>query len=414
MSRYIPFTSEEISMLTKTYQTPFYIYDESAIRNNVRRFYKAFSWVKGFTNFFAVKANPNPHILQLLKEEGMGVDCSSMAELVLAERVGFSGHEIMFTSNNTPIEEYKKALELGAIINLDDITHLFYLEEYAGLPNFLCFRYNPGALKKNANAIIGTPQEAKYGMTKDQIMEAISYATSKGVRRFGLHTMVVSNELKVEHLLETARIMFHLVQEVYLKTGVKIEFLDLGGGIGIPYRPQESPVDLEYFSETLHALYDKEILGKGVSHLRLTFECGRMVLGPYGYLVTKAIHRKHTYKEYVGVDACMANLMRPGMYGAYHEVSVLGKDKDTPLIKYDVVGSLCENNDKFAIDRVLPPIEVGDILVIHDAGAHGYAMGFNYNGKLKCAELLQEEKGTYRLIRRAETLDDYFATLVDF
>lgn len=408
----LPLTRKQIEEIIKTYPTPFHIYDEKGIRENAKRFYKAFSWVNDFKNYFAVKACPNPHILKILKEEGMGVDCSSLPELIMAEKVGILGGNIMFSSNDTPANEFKKAKELGAIINLDDITHIEMLEEVAGIPEIICFRYNPGPLRKSGvNTIIGKPEEAKYGMTKKQIFESYKIMKEKGVKRFGLHTMVVSNELDVGALVETARMLFGLAAEIYEKLGIKLEFVNLGGGIGIPYKPEEQAVNLEDLSRRIKILYEKKIVGNKLNPLKVVMECGRMVTGPYGYLVTRVIHEKHTYKEYIGVDACMANLMRPGMYGAYHHETVLGKENKPLDHTYDVVGSLCENNDKFAIDRKLPKIEIGDIIVIHDSGAHGFAMGFNYNGKLRSAELLLREDGSVEQIRRAETVDDYFATL---
>lgn len=407
----LPFDRARIEEIIKTHPTPFHIYDEKAIRENAKKFYNAFSWVNSFKNYFAVKALPNPYIMKILKSEGMGVDCSSLAELILSEKVGFKGEEIMFTSNETPAKEYKKAFELGAIINLDDISHIDYLEKtLERLPELLCFRYNPGP-NRTGNAIIGDPKEAKYGLTKEQLFEAYKIAKGKGVKRFGLHTMVASNELNANYIVETARMLIELVKEIKEKTGVLIEFINMGGGIWIPYKPEQKPVDLNYISEKVKQLYDELITKNQLTPLKIVFECGRMITGPYGYLVTTAIHKKDTYKKYIGVDACMANLMRPGMYGAYHHETVLGKENQPKTETYDVVGSLCENNDKFAIDRELPKIEIGDIIVIHDTGAHGYSMGFNYNGKLRSAELLLKPDGKIEQIRRAETLEDYFSTL---
>lgn len=392
----LPFNKQCIQKVIEKYPTPFHIYDEKGIRETCRSF--------PFKNYFAVKVNPNPYILRIVKEEGMGVDCSSLPELILAEKVGFRGEEIMFTSNDTPEGEFKKAKELGAIINLDDISHIPFLEEAAGIPDLICFRYNPGPSRKHSgNAIIGDPKEAKYGLTKPQIFEAYKIMKGKGVKRFGIHTMVVSNELRNEAFLETAQMMFELIAEISKEIGINFEFVNLGGGIGIPYKPDQEPVDLEYIAKKI-----KEIAPKG---LKIVMESGRAITGPYGYLVTTVIHKKNTYKEFVGLDACMANLMRPAVYGAYHHETILGKE-DAPLDHiYDVTGSLCENNDKFAIDRKLPEAEIGDILVIHDTGAHGHPMGFNYNGKLRSAELLLKEDGSVEQIRRAETIADYFATL---
>ncbi len=407
----LPFNKQKIEEIIKEHPTPFHIYDEKAIRENAKNFYQAFSWIKGFKNYYAVKACPNPYILKLLKEEGMGVDCSSLAELVLSEKVGFKGEEIMFTSNETPEKEYLKAYELGAIINLDDISHIEFLEQTLGeLPELLCFRYNPGP-ERTGNAIIGNPKEAKYGLTKKQLFEAYKIALEKGVKRFGLHTMVASNELNADYIIETARMLMELVVEVKDKLGIKLEFINMGGGIGIPYRPEQEPMDLNYVSKGIKKLYEELVEKNNLDPLRIVFECGRMITGPYGYLVTTVVHKKEIYKYYIGVDACMANLMRPGMYGAYHHETVLGKEDVPETETYDVVGSLCENNDKFAIDRKLPRIEIGDMIVIHDTGAHGYSMGFNYNGKLRSAELLLKGDGSVKQIRRAETIDDYFQTL---
>lgn len=412
MSTKLPFNKEQIEEIIKNHPTPFYIYDELGIRKNAKRFYKAFKWALNFKNYFAVKACPNPYIMKILKEEGMGTDCSSVPELILSEKVGIMGEDIMFSSNNTPLQEFKKARQLEAIINLDDITHIPILEEVAGIPEIICFRYNPGPLSKNqGNMIIGKPEEAKYGMTRKQLFEAYQIMRDKGVKRFGLHTMVVSNELNINALVEIAQMLFDLVVEIYEDLSIKLEFVNLGGGIGIPYRPEQKAVNLEEFSQRVKALYREKIVKSGFDGLKILTECGRMVTGPYGYLVTRVIHKKYTYKEYIGVDACMANLMRPGMYGAYHHETVLGKENEPLTSTYDVVGSLCENNDKFAIDRKFPKIEIGDIIVIHDTGAHGYAMGFNYNGKLKSTELLLKEDCSVEQIRRAETVDDYFATL---
>jgi diaminopimelate decarboxylase len=406
----LPFNLEQIQKIASEYPTPFYLYDEKAIRKNARNLLAAFDWAEGFKEFFAVKATPNPHLLRLLNEEGFGADCSSKAELILCERVGIQGEEIMFTSNETTADEYQKAHELGAINNLDDITHIDFLEETAGLPDLVSFRYNPGPLREG-NVIIGNPEDAKYGFTRDQLFEGFQKVKEKGVTRFALHTMVASNELNSDFFVETARMLFELAVELKREIGVQLEFVNLGGGIGIPYRPEEDPVDLKKVSAGIQACYQEMIVANDLHPLKIFMENGRMITGPFGYLITEALHEKHIYKEYIGVDACMSNLMRPGMYGAYHHITVLGKE-DAPKEKtYDIVGSLCENNDKFAIDRELPEIERGDLLVIHDAGAHGHSMGFQYNGKLRSAELLLCEDGSVKEIRRAETLDDYFATL---
>jgi len=409
-SKPLPFDEAQIRDIVRDYPTPFQIYDERAIRENARRLSAAFDWCEGFREFFAVKATPNPHILGMLKEEGFGADCSSLAELVLSEKVGITGESVMFTSNNTPAYEYRKALELGAVINLDDVTHIAYLEEVASLPELISFRYNPGPLREG-NAIIGKPEEAKYGFVRDQLFEGYRLLRDKGVRRFGLHSMVASNELDADFFVETARMLFALAVELSESLDIRLEFANIGGGVGIPYRPDQQPVDLEYVGRGVRGVYDELIRPAGLHPLKVFMENGRVITGPYGYLVTEAIHEKHIYKDYVGVDACMANLMRPGMYGAYHHITVLGKEDAAPDCTVDVVGSLCENNDKFAIDRPLPNVERGDLLVIHDSGAHGHSMGFNYNGKLRCAELLLRDDGSVKLIRRAETLDDYFATL---
>ncbi|MBE0614194.1 MAG: diaminopimelate decarboxylase [Burkholderiales bacterium] len=405
----LPFDERSIREIAAKYPTPFYIYNESAIRASARRLTSAFAWC-AFKEYFAVKATPNPHLLKILKQENLGGDCSSLAELTLCGHVGITGENIMFTSNETQAKEYLRARELGAIINLDDITHIPYLEKHAGLPEVICLRYNPGPLREG-NVIIGKPEEAKYGFTREQLVEGYRQLKAKGVRRFGLHTMVASNELNPDFFVETAKMLFELAVELARDPGVRIEFVNLGGGIGIPYRPGEKAVDLDFVGSHIEQAYQEIVVPAGLHPLKIFMENGRCITGPYGYLVTEAIHHKNTYKQYIGVDACMSNLMRPGMYGAYHHITVLGKE-DAPLDHtYDVVGSLCENNDKFAIDRQLPAIEASDLLVIHDAGAHGYAMGFQYNGKLRSAELLLREDGSVKQIRRAETLDDYFATL---
>lgn len=409
----LPFTAEQLEEIIAQYPTPFHIYDAKGIVDNVRKFIKAFDWAPHFKEYFAVKATPNPYIMRLLQQEGVGADCSSMAELVLCEKVGITGDEIIFSSNDTPYEEYAKAMELGAVINLDDITHVAYLEAHGPLPKRLCFRYNPGSLKEGGNDIIGLPEEAKYGMTGDQIVEAINYCKEHGVERFGLHTMVVSNELDPNGLIGTASLMFDLALRVKAETGIEVDFIDLGGGIGVAYKPEQTPVDFDVLSAGIKKVYEEKIVGNGHQPIALAFECGRMITGPYGYLVTTALHRKDIYKHYIGLDACMANLMRPALYGSYHHITVVGKENAPKDHVYDVTGSLCENNDKFAIDRELPKIDIGDRIVIHDAGAHGHAMGFNYNGKLRSAELLLNADGSVTQIRRAETLDDLFAT-IDF
>ncbi|MCR5699320.1 MAG: diaminopimelate decarboxylase, partial [Treponemataceae bacterium] len=379
-----PLSKNELEALTKQYPTPFYLYDEKAIRENMERFTKAFSIFPEFREHFAVKALPNPYILKILAELGCGTDCSSLPELILSEKAGINGELVMFTSNETPSHEYKYAFERNNIINLDDITHIDYLEKNLGkLPELICFRYNPGPLKKGGvNAIIGKPEEAKYGLTRDQIFEAYKICKEKGCKRFGLHTMVASNELNPDSFVETARILFELAVELKEKLDINLEFIDMGGGLGIPYKPDQVAVDYDEVAKKMRAEYDRLIVPVGIDPLRICWECGRPITGPYGWLVTRAIHEKHIYKEYIGVDASMADLMRPGMYGAYHHVSVAGKENEACDHVYDVVGSLCENCDKFCVDRNLPKIDVGDLVIVHDAGAHGRAMGFNYNAKL--------------------------------
>lgn len=410
MTKQLPFSKQQIEKIIEQYPTPFHIYDEKGIREYARKFTKAFSWNPGFKEFYAIKAAPNPYLMKIMRQEGFGIDCSSIAELALAEKLGMKGDEIMFTSNDTPAYEYKKAVEMGAIINLDDISHIEYLEENVGLPSLVCFRYNPGALKEG-NTIIGHPEEAKYGFTREQLFEGYQMLKEKGVTRFGLHTMVASNELDAAYFVETAEILFDLIVEIKEKVGIDIEFANLGGGIGIPYRPTDQPVDLDFMSQGIRKLYQEKIEANGLTPLRIYFESGRAMTGPFGFLVSQVLHIKKTYKQYAGLDSCMANLMRPALYGSYHHITVLGKEYEPLTEMYDVTGSLCENNDKFAINRKLPKVEPGDIVVIHDAGAHGHAMGFNYNGKLRSAELLLRENGGVVQIRRAETLSDYFATL---
>lgn len=411
MSKTIPFSKDQIESLTKTYPTPFHVYDEKAIRENAKALKKAFDWVPGgFKNFFAVKALPNPSIMQLLKEEGMGADCSSLPELVLSEKVGISGEDIMFTSNDTPAEEFVAAKKMGAVINLDDISHIDFLDKAAGLPELICFRYNPGKLKEG-NVIIGNPEDAKYGFTREQLIEGYRKVKEMGVKRFGLHTMVASNELNADYFIETAQILFDAVAEISEKENIRFEFINLGGGIGIPYKLEDKPVDIEYVSAGIKKAYENTIVAKGLDPLRIVMECGRMVTGPYGYLVSKVLHLKETYKSYVGLDASMTNLMRPALYGAYHHISVLGKESAAATKTCDITGSLCENNDKFAVDRTIPDVVPGDFVVIHDSGAHGHSMGFNYNAKLRSAEFLLTEDGNFKMIRRAETMDDLFTTL---
>jgi diaminopimelate decarboxylase len=406
----LPFTRAQIEAVERQFPTPFHIYDEAGIRANARRLTAAFSWNPGFREYFAVKACPNPFLMKILKAEGFGADCSSLPELLLAEKVGIVGEEIMFTSNDTPADEFVKARALGAIVNLDDITHLSFLEQAAGLPELICFRYNPGPLK-GGNAIIGHPEEAKYGFTREQLFEGYRMAKAAGVKRFGLHTMVASNELNPQYFVDTAELLFDLVAEISQSVGITFDFVNIGGGIGIPYKPEQEAVDLERVGEGIRKAYEARVLARGLPPLRLYLECGRMITGPFGYLVTRVRHIKNTYKRYAGLDACMANLMRPALYGSYHHITVMGKEQLPATVKYDVTGSLCENNDKFAIDRSLPELACNDLLVIHDTGAHGHAMGFQYNGKLRSAELLLRADGRVTPIRRAETPADYFATL---
>lgn len=410
MKKRLPFSNDVLKELMEQYPTPFYLYDERAIRENVRRFNRAFSILPSFQEYFAVKAAPNPYLMKIFLEEGCGVDCSSLAELVLAEKTGFSGENIYMSANDTPIEEFAKAKELGSIINLDDITNIQFIEENIGLPEMISCRYNPGPLR-TGNAIIGNPIEAKYGFTRDQIYEGYKILKDKGIKHFGIHTMVASNELNPEYFLETARMMFDLVYKLKVIVGVDIEVINLGGGLGIPYIPEDKPIDYEVLATNIKDIYNEKIIDRGLYPAKIAFESGRLMTGPYGYLITKAINKKETYKDYIGLDACMADLMRPALYNAYHHITVIGKEQEHLDHKYDIVGSLCENNDKFAIDRYLPEVDIGDILVFHDVGAHGHCMGFNYNGKLRSAEVLWQGGTKSKLIRRAETLDDYFATL---
>lgn len=412
MSDNFPLSHDQLLELTKKFPTPFYLYDEKAIRDNMAEFTKAFSIFPKFTEHFAVKAMPNPYMLKVLADCGCGGDCSSLPELMLCQMSGITGERVIFTSNETPAEEFQLAYKQGNIINLDDITHIEFLRASLGgkFPELICFRYNPGPLK-DGNAIIGKPEEAKYGLTREQIFEAYKKSRDFGAKRFGLHTMVASNELNPDYFVDTAKMLFELAVELKEKLGIKIEFLDLGGGIGIPYKPGQKKVDYFEVANKIRALYDSMIVPAGLDGMEIKWECGRPITGPYGWLVTKAIHKKDTYRKYIGVDACMADLMRPGMYGAYHEVTVSGKEAAPKTEVYDVVGSLCENCDKFAVQRPLPKIENGDLVIIHDAGAHGRAMGFNYNGKLRAGEILMRSDGSFVQIRRRETVDDLFATL---
>lgn len=403
-------TKEQIEEITKTYPTPFHLYDEKGIRENARKLKKAFSWNKGFREYFAVKATPNPFILKILQEEGCGTDCSSLTELMMSEACGFKGSDIMFSSNVTPAKEFQKAKELGAFINLDDFTHIEFLEETAGIPETIFCRYNPGGFFKLGTDIMDNPGDAKYGFTKEQLIEGFKILKQKGVKHFGIHSFLASNTVSNEYYPMLAKILFELAVEVKEKTGADIKYINLSGGVGIPYTPDKEPNDIMVIGEGVRKAFEEILVPAGMGDVSIFTELGRFMLAPYGCLVTKAIHEKHIYKEYIGVDACAVNLMRPAMYGAYHHITVLGKENAPCDHKYDVTGSLCENNDKFAIDRMLPKIDMGDYLVIHDTGAHGFSMGYNYNGKLKSAEILLQEDGTTKLIRRAETPKDYFAT----
>lgn len=412
MSSSFPLSKAQLDDLISKFPTPFYLYDEKAIRENMQKFTKAFSIFPVFREHFAVKACPNPYILRILAQEGCGADCSSLPELILSKKSGILGKKVIFTSNETPAEEYKYAYENGNIINLDDFTHIDYLKKAIGkLPDTICFRYNPGNDKQGCNSIIGKPEEAKYGLTREQIIQAYKICKEEGVKHFGLHTMVASNELNPDFFIDTAKLLFELCAEIKEKTGVRIEFVDLGGGIGIPYRPEQKAVDYDYVAKGIKNEYDKILIPANLDPMEIYWECGRPITGPYGWLITTAIHEKHIYREYIAVDSCMADLMRPGMYGAYHEITVSGKENEPKTQVYDVVGSLCENCDKFAVQRSLPKIEIGDHIIIHDAGAHGRAMGFNYNGKLRCGEILMRQDGSFKQIRRRETIDDLFATL---
>ena len=403
-------TEEQAQEIIQDVPTPFHVYDEKGIRENARRINKAFSWNKGFREYFAVKALPNPIILQILKEEGCGVDCASEVELMLADKCGFRGEEIMFSSNETTASEYELARKLGAIINLDDITHINFLDRLVGIPPLICCRYNPGGMFKITNDIMDNPGDAKYGMTTEQLFEAFRIMKSKGVEEFGLHAFLCSNTVTNEYYPLLAKVLFDVAVQLKNELGVKISFINLSGGVGIPYRPEQEPNDILKIGAGVHKVYDEVLTANGMGDVAIYTELGRFMMGPYGGLVTRAINEKHTYKEYVGVDACAVNLMRPAIYGAYHHVTVLGKEDQPCDHKYDVTGSLCENCDKFAVDRMLPEIERGDLLFIHDAGAHGFSMGYNYNGKLKSAEILLKTDGTFQMIRRAETPKDYFAT----
>ncbi|MCI2062130.1 MAG: diaminopimelate decarboxylase [Eubacteriaceae bacterium] len=404
-------TLDQINEIVKTYPTPFHLYDEKGIRENARSVKEAFSWNKGFREYFAVKAEPNPFIMKILKEYGCGADCSSEAELLLSEAAGLTGSDIMFSSNDTPAEEFALAKKMGAIINLDDFTHIDYFEKNVGaFPETMSCRYNPGGVYELGNGIMDNPGDAKYGMTKDQIIEAYKILQSKGVKHFGIHAFLVSNTVTNDYYPALSKTLFELCVEIKEKTGISLEFINLSGGVGIAYRPDQTANDIAVIGKGVEKVYNEVLVPAGLGNIAIFTEMGRFMTGPYGCLVTKAIHEKHTYKEYIGVDACASNLMRPAIYKAYHHITVAGKENAPCDHKYDIVGSLCENSDKFAIDRMLPKIDIGDYLIIHDTGAHGFSMGYNYNGRLRSAELLLCEDGSVKMIRRAETLADYFAT----
>ncbi len=403
-------TKEKVQEIAAKYPTPFYLYDEKGIRENAKKVYEAFSWNKGFKEYFAVKACPNTFIINILKEYGCGVDCASKAELMLAHALGFGEGEIMFSSNVTPAEEYIYAREIGATINLDDFTHIEFLDSLTGIPETISCRFNPGGYFSIANTIMDNPQDAKYGFTKEQIIEGFKILKSKGAKNFGIHAFLASNTVTNEYYPELARQLFKLAVELRDETGCDIRFINLSGGVGIPYKPDGEPNDIMKIAEGVHKVYDEVLTAAGMGDVAIYTEMGRFMMGPYGALVTKCIHQKHIYKEYIGCDACAANLMRPAIYDAYHHITVLGKENEPCDHKYDVTGSLCENSDKFAKDRMLPKIDIGDYLFIHDAGAHGFSMGYNYNGKLWSSEILLKEDGNFNLIRRAETPKDYFAT----
>lgn len=404
-------TLEQLQDITKEYPTPFHLYDEKGIRKNVEALKAAFAWNSGYKEYFAVKATPNPFLIDILREYGCGCDCSSMTELQLSEAIGAVGDDIMFSSNATPPEEFAYADQIGAIINLDDFTHIQCLEDTLGhIPETISCRFNPGGLFKISNDIMDNPGDSKYGMTKKQLFEAFKVLKSKGAKEFGIHAFLASNTVTNEYYPMLAKVLFEIAVELHRETGAHIKFINLSGGIGIPYNPDQEPNNISVIGEGVHKVYDEVLKDAGMDDVAIYTELGRFMLGPYGCLVTRAIQEKHTYKEYIGCDACAVNLMRPAMYGAYHHITVAGKEDATCDHKYDITGSLCENNDKFAIDRMLPEIHMGDFLIIHDTGAHGFSMGYNYNGKLKSAELLLQEDGTVKLIRRAETAADYFAT----
>lgn len=403
-------TKEQVEKIVKKYPTPFHIYDEKGIRENARKVKEAFAWNPGFREYFAVKATPNPFLINILREYGCGTDCSSKTELMLSKAIGCKGEEIMFSSNDTPPEEFVYANKLGAIINLDDFTHIDVIDKLIGIPETISCRFNPGGLFSIANSIMDNPGDAKYGFTKEQLIEGFKILKAKGAKNFGIHSFLASNTVTNDYYPSLAKILFELAVEIKNKTGCHIKFINLSGGVGIPYKPDGTPNDIIAIGEGVHKVYDEVLVPNGMGDVAIYTEMGRFMMGPYGGLVTRVGNMKHTYKEYIGTDACAVNLMRPAMYGAYHHITVLGKENEPCDHKYDVTGSLCENNDKFAIDRMLPKIEIGDYLFIHDTGAHGFSMGYNYNGKLRSAELLLKENGEVQMIRRAETPEDYFRT----
>ncbi len=408
--RTLPFDRDQLEAIAKKYPTPFHIYDEAGIRENVKRLQEAFGWNEGFREYFAVKALPNPVIMRILHACGCGMDCSSYTELLLSRAVGITGSDIMFSSNDTPAREFRLAREMDVLINLDDITHIPFLAENGGIPKTVCCRFNPGGEFMLGNTIMGNPGEAKYGFTREQLTEGYRMLLKAGAERFGLHAFLASNTTDDDYYPALARRLFKTAVELHEETGANVTFINLSGGIGIPYRPYEKETDIRYIGDEVMREYERIIAPSGLK-IKIFTELGRYITGPFGYLVTRAIHKKETYKKYVGVDACACNLMRPAMYGAYHHITVMGKENAPLTNLYDVVGALCENNDKFAVDRPLPKIETGDLLVIHDTGAHGFSMGYNYNGKLRSAEVLLKPDGSTELIRRAETPEDYFATL---
>lgn len=411
MAEKIPFVNkEQMDEIAAHYATPFYLYDEAGIRKTARLVNQAFAWNKGFKEYFAVKATPNPTILKILREEGCGADCSSYTELIMADAVGFKNDEIMFSSNATPAEDFQLARKLNVTINLDDITHIAFLEKVADIPDTISCRFNPGGHFAIENNIMDNPGDAKYGLTRAQMTEAFKILLQKGVKHFGMHAFLASNTVTNDYYPELAKILFKTAVELKEETGAHIEFINLSGGVGIPYKPEQEGNDILAIGEGVRKAYEEILVPAGMDDVKIFTEMGRFMLGPHGALIAKAIHEKHTYKEYIGLDACAANLMRPAIYGSYHHITVMGKENAPCDHKYDVTGGLCENNDKFAIDRMLPKIDIGDLLFIHDAGAHGFAMGYNYNGKLRSAEVLLKEDGSTELIRRAETPADYFAT----